>query len=224
MNDERCFLELETWQNVFRSAVVETGALSDSSGIVVSLWTVLCPIPSLFKDVQSSICSFTGTDWRAIGSLLTRARDIRAMLLQWHTKYEELSSSVTSSEQSGDGKHHETLGVYMANLIIINRLSVSLDTLAGSDFELEAQALALQILELERKASTTNPRASLFMAFKAIVAQATLDTKDEWQQAIFFSIEENFSAHSVISSQVFEHWVSLKGRKITSLGTATTQR
>lgn len=223
-NDDRCFLEHETWQNVFRSAVVETGALSDSSGIVISLWTFLCPIPSLFKDVQSAVCSFTGTDWRTIGSLLARARGIRALLLQWYQQYEELSSPVISSEQPENGKHHETLGIYMANLIIINRLSVSLNTLAGLDLENETQELARQIIELEQRASVTNPRASLFMAFKAIVAQATLNTKDEWQQAITSSTEENFSADSVISSQVFEHWVSLKGRKVTSSGAATPRR
>ena len=148
---------------------------------------------------------------------------MRALLLHWYQQYEELSSSVISSEQSGGGKHHETLGIYMANLIIVNRLSVSLDPPAGSDLENETQHLAGQIIELEQRASTTNPRASLFMAFKAIVAQATLDTRDEWQQAINSSTEEDFSADSVVSSQVFEHWVSLKGRKVTSLVNATPQ-
>ena len=217
MNDDRCFLERDTWQDVFRSAVFETGALSDSSGIVVSLWTILCPIPSLFKDVQSAVRNFTEIDRRTIGSLFARARGIRALLLEWHRQYEELSSSAGSSEPSGDDKHHETLGIYMANLIIINRLTVSLNTSAGLDVEHETQELALHIIELERRASATNPRASLFMAFKVVAAQATLDTKDEWQQAISSSIE-HVSDNSVISRQVFEHWVSLKGRKITSLG------
>lgn len=221
MNDERCFLEHDTWQNVFRSVVFETGALSDSSEIVVSLWTTVCPIPSLFKDIQDAVCNFTDTKTGTIGSLFSRARKIRILLLRWRRQFEELLSSFKAPEQSGDSKQYETLGIYLTNLVVINRLSVALNTQAGLDLEDETQDLASQILELERGANATNPRASLFMAFKAIVAQATLDTKNEWQQAIRLSIENHTRANSFINSRVFEHWVHLKGRKTTSLRAAT---
>lgn len=123
-------------------------------------------------------------------------------------------------ERSGDDKRYETLGIFMANLVIINRLSLSLNTRAGSDLEDEAQRFASRIMELERRASAANPRASLFMAFKVIMAQATLATKIEWQQAIRLSIEDHTRTDSVIDSYVFEHWVKLKGRKTTSLNAA----
>lgn len=221
LNDDRCFLEHDVWQNVFRSVVSETDALSDSSGVVVSLWTTICPIPSLFKDIQDTVCNFTDTDTRTIGSLFARAREIRTLLLQWRRQFEELPSSLRLPEVSGGGKQYETLGIYLTNLVIINRLSVALNTHAGLDLEGETQDLASQIIKLERRASATNPRASLFMAFKTIVAQATLDTKHEWQQAINPSIGNHARASSFINSQVFEHWVRLKGRKITSLRDAT---
>ena len=70
----------------------------------------------------------------------------------------------------------------MANLIVVNRLSVSLDTRAGSELEDERQYSASRIVELDRRASAVNPRVSIFMAFKLIVAQATLGTKGKWQQ------------------------------------------
>ena len=109
----------------------------------------------------------------------------------------------------------------MTNLMIINRLSVSLNILAGLEVEYETQDLARRIIEIERRASAMYPRASLFMAFKVVAAKAALDTKDEWQQAISSSIEHQVNGNLVISRQVFEHWVSLKGRKLQSLGTAT---
>lgn len=220
LNDERCFLEQHVWQNVFRSVIVETGTISDSSGIVVSLWTTICPIPGLFKDVQNAVCNFTGTDMGTIGSLFARARKIRTSLLQWRRQFEELFLSHISHEQSGNGKQYETLGIYMASLIIINRLSVSLNVRAGKDLEDETQDLASGVVELERRANAANPRASVFIAFKVIVAQATLDTRNEWQQAIRSSVENSASASLFISSQVFEHWVELKGRKSTSLRVA----
>ncbi|CAD6573496.1 MAG: hypothetical protein ASARMPRED_006098 [Alectoria sarmentosa] len=222
LNDDRCFLEHDVWQNLFRSVVLEPGtALSDSSGVVVSLWTIICPIPSLFKDVQNAVCNFTIT--RTIGSLYARAREIWTLVLQWRGQFEELSLSRNSPEHSGDDKRYKTLGIYMANLIVVNRLSVSLDTRAGSDLEDERQYSASRIVELDRRARAVNPRASFFMKFKLIMAQATLGTKGEWQQVIRLS-SEYARVNSLISSQVLEHWVNLKGRKTTSLSAATIQR
>ena len=221
LNDDRCFLEKDIWQNVFRSVVRETKALSDSSGIVLSLWTTICPIPGLFKDVQSAVCNSVDIDMRTIGSLFARARETRSLLLQWRKQFDELALFHDSPKQPVNGKQYDTLGVYMANMILINRLCVSLDPRAGSGLEDEAQNLAGQILQLERRVSGVNPRASLFMAFKTIVAQTILDTKYEWLQAIRLSMEDHAHASPVIGSHVFERWVKLKGRKFTSKSVAT---
>lgn len=224
MNDDRCFLEQEIWQNVFRSVVREREALSDSSEIVVSLWKIICPIPGLFKDVQNAVCNPIDFDMRTIGDLYTRVRGIWSSLLQWRQQYDELTSSDTLLQQAVNGKQYETLGIYMANQILINRLSVSLKPHAGSELEAETHDLARQILQLERLANAVNPRASLFMAFKVITAQAVLNTKDEWQRAIGRSMEDDAHASPLIGAQVFERWVRLKGRKITRTSAATTGR
>ena len=221
LNDDRCFLEKDIWQNVFRSVVRETKALSDSSGIVLSLWTTICPIPGLFKDVQSAVCNSVDVDMRTIGSLFASAQETRSLLLQWRKLFDELALFHDSPKQPVNGKQYDTLGVYMANMILINRLCVSLNPRVGSGLEDETQNLAHQILQLERRASIVNPRASLFMAFKIIVAQTILDTKDQWQQAIRLSIEDHAHASPVIRSHVFERWVKLKGRKFTSKSIAT---
>lgn len=224
MNDTRSFLEQDIWQNVFRSVVRETETLSDSSGIVVSLWTTICPIPGLFKDVQNAVCNPIDFDMRTIGDLYARVRAIWSSLLQWRQQYDELTSSHNQPQQAVNGKQYETLGIYMANQILINRLSVSLKPHAGSDLEAETHDLARQLLQLERTASTVNPRASLFMAFKVITAQAIRDTKDEWQRAIDCSVEDHAAARPFISGQVFERWVRLKGRKITRTSAAAIGR
>ena len=221
LNDDRCFLEKDIWQNVFRLVVHETKALSDSSGIVVSLWTTICPIPGLFKDIQKAVCNSIDVDMRTIGTLFARAQETRFLLLQWRNRFDELALFQESRKQPINGKQYDTLGVYMANMILINRLCVSLNPCAGSGLEDEAQNLAHQILQLERRASVFNPRASLFMAFKIIVARTILDTTDEWQQAIRRSIEDPARASPFIGSHVFERWVRLKGRKFTGKNAAT---
>lgn len=220
MNDNKCFLEQDKWQNVFRSVVRETEALSDSSGIVVSLWTIICPIPGLFKDVQNAVCNSIDFDMRTIADLNARVRDIWSSLLQWRQQYDELTSSHELPEQAVNGKQYETLGIYMANQILINRMSVSLNPRAGSELEADTHDLARQLLQLERTARAVNPRASLFMAFKVITAQAFLDTQDEWQQAIDCSMDDHAAASPFISGQAFERWVRLKGRKITRTSAA----
>ena len=215
LNDDRCFLEQDMWQDVFKSVVYETGVLSDSSEIVISLWTIVSAIPSLFKDVQYAVCSSTDIDMPTIRSLFTRLRETRAMLLHWHSQFEQLtfSPNPNSTENFKTDKHYETLGVYLVNMILVNRLSVSLNTHMGSDLEDETQDLARRIFYLVHKAAAMYPRASLFMAFKSIAAQAALDTKDEWHRATRRSVENYVPATPLISSQIFGRWVSLKGRK-----------
>ena len=223
LNDDVCFLEQESWQNVFRSVASETDALSDSSEIVVLLWTIVCRIPGLFKEVQNAVCNPTGIDMGIIGSLFARVRETSTLLLQWRREFDALSPSHISSEPSRDSKYYETFGVYLVNLMVINRLLVSLNPRAGLELEEKAQDLAHQILQLELTASATNPRASMFMAFKLVAAQACLDTNDEWHQAITLSVEDPTYTTLLISSQVFERWVKLKGRRITNASATTTE-
>ena len=109
----------------------------------------------------------------------------------------------------------------MANLILMNRLSVSLNPRAGADLESQTQDVARRILQLRQMTSTVNPRASLFMAFKVITAQAILDTQDEWQRAIDLAIQDDAYTSPLIRSQIFERWVRLKGRKITDKSAAS---
>ena len=220
LNDDRCFLEQHMWQNVFRSVVREVDALSDTSGIVVSLWTTICRIPGLFKDIQYAVCNSIDTDTRTIENLLARVQETRCLLLQWRTQFEDLLPSLNTPKQCRDGKKVDTLGVYMANLILMNRLSVSLNPRAGAELETQTQDVARRILQLRQMTSTVNPRASLFMAFKVITAQAILDTQDEWQRAIDLAIQDDACTGPLIRSQVFERWVRLKGRKITVLSAA----
>ena len=221
MNDHRCFLEQKIWQDVFRSVVREADTLSDTSGIVVSLWTTICRIPSLFKDVQSAVCNSIRNDTCTIENLLNRVQETRRLLLQWRTQLEDLLPSLNQPKQCRDGKKFDTLGVYMANLILMNRLSVSLNPRAGADLESQTQDIARRILQLRQMTSTVNPRASLFMAFKVITAQAILDTQDEWQRAIDLAIQDDAYTSPLIRSQIFERWVRLKGRKITDKSAAS---
>ena len=222
MNDHRCFLEQNTWQNVFRSVVCEADTLSDTSGIVVSLWTTICRIPSLFKDVQHAVCNPNETDKRTIENLLVQVQETRRLLLQWHTQFEDLLPSQNPTKHCREGKKIDTLGVYMANLILMNRLSVSLNLRAGAELENQTQDVARRILQLRQMTSTVNPRASLFMAFKVITAQAILATQDEWQRAINLAIQDNAHTSPLVRSQIFERWVRLKGRKFSDKSAAST--
>ena len=164
-------------------------------------------------------------DMRIIDTLLARVREVRRLLLQWRRQHDDLFSPHNIHEQSNDGKEYDTIGIYMANMILVNRLTVSLSPPVGSDLEIETRDLAHGILQLERRASVEDPRASLFMAFKIITAQTVIDTEDEWQRAVDLSNEDQAVISPLISANVFERWVRLKGRKITTtISTLTSRR
>ena len=205
---------------------METDTLSDSSNIVILLWTIVCHVPSLFNDVQNTICASAKIDTNTIQTLFARVQAIRSSLSDWRIKYEQYSQSHhhPSPVAAGIGKHHDTLGIYMANTILINRLSVSLNPSFNPELETEAQDLAHRLVLLESMLKLEDPRASLFMGFKLITAQATLDTKDEWQYAIELAIADTDRGSSCISRPVFENWVRRKGRRLMSPSAGTRTR
>ena len=110
-------------------------------------------------------------------------------------------------------KRYETLGVVFGMRIVLNRLILSLKVNSIGELEEESQSLAHRIFDLERQAYATNPRAGIFMAFKMVVARATIETKAEWCTSGHMADAERDPGSQMISKEVFVHWCDLKRRE-----------
>ena len=140
---------------------------------------------------------------------MARAHGIRCVLCQWRRWYDKASSESVDAPD----KRFETLGVCLANAVIIDRLIVAIDPVAGLELEQEAQSLARQIFQIADAAAKVNPRAALFMEFKLMAARAALATEDDWQTFIRNAQAERFD--KPVPKELFERWCSVKGRRIT---------
>lgn len=195
--------------------MLETSPFSERSDITISLEMLVCHIPRLYNDVEDAVKNPQAVDFKLVDHLVTRIHQLRATLMKWRERYDSLLRSITlqrSSPGVGKDKRHETLGVAMGMLIVLNRLLVALNTSLAVELEPQTQGLATTIIDLQRQAYVTNPRAGLFMAFKIIVAQATLATADEWQACESHS-NEMCLPQPFIAEEVFDRWCNLKGRK-----------
>ena len=183
--------------------------------MVVSLWSDLLYLPSLWKDIQDAVCSSDFISAPDLRDLQFRVTDLDRKLSQWRSRYELLLLSVPdpSTDDVRAEKRFETLGMCLTCLIILKRLAIALDPLdpSASDTETDAQLLANEIVEIEKRAVITNPRAALFMKFKMVVALATLVTTEEWRVPSL--VDARVSVNGLIAKWVFEHWCRLKGRK-----------
>lgn len=63
---------------------------------------------------------------------------------------------------------------------MVTRLIVAMSGPDAQSLERDCQSKSNQILELENSIKKVNPAATLFMAQKVNVAQATLQTKEDW--------------------------------------------
>lgn len=215
LNGDTCFLEQDAWQAVLCSIVLETSPFSERSNITISLWITVCHIPRLLNEVDDALESPQNVDLTWVDHLVTRLYHLRTTLMGWLERYDTLILNIIPARSSpglGKDKRHETLGVAMGMLIVLNRSLVALNTSLAMKLEPQTQALATRIMDLQRQAYVVNPRAGLFMAFKIIVAQATLATADEWRACGRCSDEMGLP-RSFIRKEIFDHWCNLKGRK-----------
>ena len=216
LNSRHCFLEQEAWQVVFRAAAVEYPRFTDRSDIVVTLWTCVLCLPSLFNDVQNVVCSPHTPQTIVVERLLDRIHQLRNRILQWRQRYEMLRHERISRNMHLDtqlDKRYEALGMCLAGNIILNRLHLSLNPFAGPEIEETVVSFANQTLQLTETASVANPRAGLFMAFKVVTARAALATTEEWRVITQEQRDVHVGPNGCIAQWVFEHWYSLKGRR-----------
>lgn len=220
-----CFLQDAAWQTVLRSVLDEhpaTEALfSDRGTVVVLLWSDLVYLPSLWKDVQAVVCSDDFISSSDLQELQSRVTSFDKKLSQWRSTYEPLLLSIPDPIYDVKAeKRFETLALCLTCLIILKRLAIALDPLIAwsSELEKDAQLLGEKILEIEKRALSANPRAALFMMFKKQVALATIQTTQEWR--VFSLVDARVGANGLIAKWVYEHWCTLKGRKVKRIVSA----
>ena len=200
---------------MFRSIINDSSPFSDRSDSTITLWATIVHVPRLFAETEDAVYHSNGVGCRVIERLTHRLYHIRESVVDWRKGYESVlyEHCYPPSEQARYDMRYEILGVGLGILIVLNRLILALNYGTAGELEIESQTLATQIVELERQIYSVNPRATVFIAFKKIVANATIETRGEWRSGKKSNNNEQDKVTCIIPEDIFKHWCSLKGRE-----------
>jgi len=221
INNERCFLEQEAWESVFRSIVVDNNSvISERSEIVISLLILKSRIPGMAKDVTEVVCNQWDENTPDINALVSKAQKLRADLLNWQRDYEDYLS-LLPEPKPGSVEHDErckVIAIYFSCIMIISRLLGAIVPSRRVELEKHTQSYAQQTLDLEREVKAIGSQASFFMAQTAGIARATKATTQDWLETSKVEVEmeeHRGSRGAIIEARKFERWNKLMGRRIT---------
>ena len=211
-NASPCFLEEPAWQRLFQTIFLGKSIFSTYSDVFIKMWTCISTLPRLTRDTRSVICKDEAIPQESQDQLQDRLFDLRSRLMTLATEenlattvsYGQVECSRLLIEQAMSEQQHDILGLLGINLIRLERLIVALGTTKAPSMERHVQDLAAMLLQIEAAAVAVNPRASLSLTYKVMLAKAAAITAEEWRSAIL-----SRPPHSAMSQKVFDGWIGL---------------
>ncbi|KAK3115694.1 hypothetical protein LTR53_004710 [Teratosphaeriaceae sp. CCFEE 6253] len=184
VNNTHCYLEQPEWIKLYIGLGVETNFLTERSPLAIQLRLTMFELPGVWHDVGEAINSPEFfNDW-PLTSLEARCRKAHRELLDWLEQYKAhcVRLSLAQPPASELSLRRELFGSALECLAIVKRLLSTVSEPDRRSLEVETQALAHLILDLQKQPS---PKHSwLFSGHEVGVAYTVLLTKDQWEEAV----------------------------------------
>ncbi|KIY04210.1 uncharacterized protein Z520_00903 [Fonsecaea multimorphosa CBS 102226] len=222
INGTPCFLAEEAWREVFRSAILPNDLWGERTELVMSLWGHLVSAPSMFKTAEELICSRHPVARGTVSSVIDRICHARAALLRWYTEH-KVSLVPLDDTREADifrcepsifsmsmVRRVQLLGTYLSCVILMSRLLIALAPARFSVLESGCQEMAEKVLRIGGQIEASNQPilCGLFVTQTWWVANATIQTRDEWMSS------QRFLDGEVINRSTFENWCRAFGRSV----------
>jgi hypothetical protein len=185
VNNTHCYLEQPEWLALYRSLEQETHFLTDRSKLAIDARLAMFPLPGIWHDAGESVNSaeFLHLDYTTL-EIEKRCRTAHKQLLDWLEDYKAhcVRLSLASPPPSELALRRELFGATMECLAIVKRLLATVCDTDRCALEIETQALAHLMLDLQKQPS---PKHSwLFSGHEVGVAYTILLTKDQWEERV----------------------------------------
>ncbi|KAK3645783.1 hypothetical protein LTR56_008970 [Elasticomyces elasticus] len=184
VNNMHCYLEQREWIGLYTSLTIESNFLSERSPLAISLRVTMFELPGIWHDVGEAV---NGTDFYSdwpLAALEARCRKAHQELLAWLEQYKAhcVRLSLAQPPASELSLRRELFGSALECLAIVKRLLCTVCESDRRNLEVETQALAHLILDLQKQPS---PKHSwLFSGHEVGVAYTVLLTKDQWEENV----------------------------------------
>jgi hypothetical protein len=181
--------------------------------MLVSLVILLVRIPRLFRDFTKAICDHPEPPLSTMIDLIFRARNLRLALKSWYFSHVGPNDAPIVGTCLSDGCYRLLVLFYLCS-IYSNRLNTCIywtETPDAEEMEEESQQYAKTIVSLCKGEAYSNLQSSLILAQKLPIAEATIESGEEWKQQWHRNSKQGQMFK--MPEQTFRHWCSLFGRK-----------
>lgn len=190
VTNNHCYLEEPEWAALYESLILDTKYLHDRSTLTISIRILMFPLPGLWHDMGVVVNSEQLFDDEAMRALEERSRELQQKCLAWMEDYKShcVRMSLLSPPPQELALRRELFGTSLECLMLLKRLIATVCDADREQLEVEGQALAHLLLELQEQPS---PGFSwLFSGHEVGIAYATIHTKEEWAGSFFYGTEE----------------------------------
>jgi hypothetical protein len=180
--------------------------------IGLEVWSVVSPLPRLFRRVSEYILSSHAQDPPEVMELMLRCYRARQKIEIWRVRFEK-DMDECPHKRNDDHRYRGNLGVAMAAQCMVQRLIVALEPRSGDALRLERQVheLAEGLIAFS---GDRCPRLDVVLAQKYAIADAVLRTKDMYLQAAQGSTDGIEAGRTHINRQIFGDFCTALGRRI----------
>jgi hypothetical protein len=182
MNNESCYLEQPEWMALYESLIQETPWLTDRSEIVIRIRMRILSLTSVLPAVTAALNPSCDRDEGTLLTLELKARETHTAILQHLESYKAhvVRTSMAHAPQSELALRREVFGTALEVLCVYKRILASFCEAERLQLEVEAQALAALIFDLQKQPA---PRHSwIYSAHEKGVAAVIQMTQGEWER------------------------------------------
>lgn len=166
--------------SLYKSLIKDTDYLHNRSSLTINVRSLMFELPGLWHDIGDTITGTGLFDDSELAVLEHRCRKAQRAYIDWMEEYKShcVRLSLASPPPTELALRRELFGAALECLVLIKRL---LSTVCDYDrvaLELETQALAHLILDLQKQPSS--PNSWLFSGHEVGIAYTVMLTKDQW--------------------------------------------
>jgi len=194
-NNTHCYLEHPDWIKLYTTLAQDTRFLTDRHPLSIKVRLAMISLPGLWHDIGEAVNGSGLENEPEVTSLQVRCRKAHRDLVDWMEEYKEhcVRLSFTQPPARELSLRRELFGAALECLAIVKRLLATVCEVDRRTLEVETQALAHLVLDLQKQPS---PKHSwLFSGHEVGVAYTVLLTKDQWEEQVCAkSLEERRAA------------------------------
>lgn len=185
-----CYLEEPEWMELYRSLVQDQDYLDDRHPLTIKVRSLIFPVPGLWHNIGEVVTGPKLFDNDALARLSVRSRKIHSDFIDWMEDYKAhcVRLSLTTPPPEEITMRREVFGVSVECLMLVKRLLATVCDDERGKLEVETQALAHLILDLQKQPSSKH--SWLFSGHEVGIAYTVMLTKDQWEGPFVYASEE----------------------------------